>query len=199
LSYYIRVLGTNSSTIPLHRLREISKPALLEGNEDEDGWNKLLLSHASGAEIAIIEKNSAIEGELGAEEIQEFMEEVAAYKPDSAAAWLRSYLPGVKVIYAFQLLSGTDIDDGWSLLHNVYGEIKNQACGISQADGEGFSNEDGHSILWQFSDTVTGAWNCAVLTENREWKSFEMDLENLEHREAFWRSEVPQGAKLIEP
>jgi len=45
----------------------------------------------SGQEIAIIEKNPVVEGQLGADELQEFMEEVADCKPESAARWLVQY------------------------------------------------------------------------------------------------------------
>jgi len=195
--YYIRVLGTDPKPISLEGLREAAPPATLEAEEsDEEGWVQLTLSHKSGVEIAIIERNPVVEGELGAEEIQEFIEEVSEYKPDSAAAWLRSYLATVKVIYAFQLLDGTDLEDGWTILHRVYGEIKSHAGGITQADGEGFSNEAGYTILWQFNDTATGSWSASVLNSEGNWVDFQMDLGDQAQREAFWRGEVPAGARL---
>lgn len=116
----------------------------------------LTLRHKSGQEIAVIERNPVSEGELGADELQEFLDEVPHHKPDSAAAWLQKYLPTVKVIYAFQLLGGTDVDDGWTPLHRLYQAIWSHAGGILQADGEGFSNEEGYTILWQFAESVTG-------------------------------------------
>jgi hypothetical protein len=36
---------------------------------------------------------------------------------------------------------------------------------IIQADGEGFTNEDGYHIVWQFSDSVSGPWNMGVLQD----------------------------------
>jgi hypothetical protein len=196
LGYYIRVLGKNPAPIPLETLRSIAEPALLEGEDKGTDWNELVLSHKSGTEIAIIEKNLVIDGELGAEELEEFVEEISDYKPDSAARWLKSYLPTVKVIYAFQILEGTEEEDGWTLLHKIFGEIKRLAGGITQADGEGFSNEEGYTILWQFSEQVTGSWNVGVLDQNDSWVHFEIDLGDLSHREAFWRGEVPAGVKL---
>ena len=140
MGYYIRVLGKNLGDIPLDKLREASHPAVLHISEGNgDSWQQLTLSHNSGQEIAIIEKNPVVEGQLGAEELREFVDEVPHYKPESAATWLQRYLPTVKVIYAFQLLKGTDVSDGWSQLHRLYSAVWNHAGGILQADGEGCS------------------------------------------------------------
>ena len=174
-------------------------PSLLESDEGVSGseWSALILKHRSGTPIAAIEKNPVVEGTLGFDELREFVDEVSYYKPDSAAAWLQDYLNGVKTIYAFQLMSGTEIDDGFALVHRVYEAIWSHAGGILQADQEGFTNERGNTILWQFSDHVTGEWNAAVLGPNGQWIDFEMDLGNRAHRESFWRGEMPAGAKLL--
>lgn len=151
MGYYIRVLGKNLGNIPLEQLREVVQPAVLSVSEGgSDAWEELTLSHKSGQDIAIIEKNPVVEGQLGADELQEFIDEVSHCKPEAAAAWLRHYLPSVRVIYAFQLLDGTDVDDGWTLLHLLHGTVWKHAGGILQADGEGFSDEDGYTVLWQF-------------------------------------------------
>ncbi len=196
MGYYIRVLGKKLS-IPLDQLREAAKPALLQISEGDGGaWEQLTLSHKSGQEIAIVERNPVIEGQLGADELREFIDEVSRYKPETASTWLQQYLPNVKVIYAFQLLGGTDADDGWSPLHRLYGAVWKCAGGILQADGEGFSDEDGFTILWQFSNKATGKWNVGVLKDDR-WLHFEMDLGNEQHRTAFLSGRVPDGVKML--
>ena len=198
MGYYIRVLGKNSAHIPLQELRASALPALIEVDEDSsDTWDQAVLKHASGQEIAVIEKNPVMQGQLGADEIQEFLEEISLHRPESAVAWLQAYLPTVKVIYAFQLLNGTDVNDGWASLHRVYNAVWNVAGGILQADGEGFSNEDGFTILWQFGERAAGAWNVGILVDGNRWVNFEIDLGNQQHREAFWRGEVPPGVKLL--
>jgi hypothetical protein len=198
MGYYIRVLAAKADEIPIGVLREAAKPAVLEiATGSDDSWSELILSHESGDEIAIIERNPVVDGELGAEELEEFLDEVTDCKPDSGAAWLKQYLPTVKVVYAFQLLAGTEIDDGWTPLHSVHAKVWNLAGGILQSDGEGFSNADGYTILWQFSESVSGPWNCAVLNGDGEWVKFEIDLASLEQREAFQSGQVPDGAKLI--
>ena len=183
--------------VTLDQLRETAKPAILSISEgDGDTCEQLTLSHKSGQEIAIVEKNPVVEGQLGADELQEFIGEVSHCKPEAAVAWLQHYLPSVKVIYAFQLLDGTDVNDGWTPLHRLHGTVWKHAGGILQADGEGFSDEDGYTILWQFSDRATGEWNMGVLNEGR-WVHFEMDLGNAQHREAFLSGQVPDGAKVL--
>lgn len=196
MGYYIRVLGKKLDNIPLEQLRLVSQPAVLHSDEESDAWEQITLSHKSGLEIAVIEKNPVAAGQLGADELQEFIDEVSDYKPESAATWLKQYLPGIKVIYAFQLLHGTDVEDGWSPLHRLYNAVWEHAGGILQADGEGFSDEDGYTILWQFSDGVTGKWNVGLLKDGG-WIHFEMDLGNEQHRKAFLGGQVPDGAKVI--
>jgi hypothetical protein len=197
MGYYIRVLGTKLNAVPLDELRVAAQPADIKISEgSSDAWEQLTLSHKSGQEIAIIEKNPVAEGQLGADELQEFIDEVPHYRPESASTWLQEYLSGVKVIYAFQLLGGTDVDDGWSPLHRVYDAVWKQVGGILQADGEGFCNEEGFTILWQFADDANGKWSVGVL-KDRQWIHFEMDLGNEQHRKAFLSGQVPYGARVL--
>ena len=79
-------------------------------------------------------------------------------QPESALKWLQDYLPAVKVIYALQLLSGTDVDDGWTPLNSLRNAWWDHAGGILQADGEGFNNEKRFRILWQFPENACGPW-----------------------------------------
>jgi hypothetical protein len=197
VGYYIRVLGTSLANVPLHQLKTSAHPALIEADsEGGKDWQQFVLKHADGPEIAAVERNLVEDGELGAEELQEFLDEVQFHRPDSAARWLKEYFPRVKVICAFQLLSGTDLKDGWSQLHKVYNTVWSVAGGILQADGEGFSNEEGYTILWQFGESATGSWNVGVLVDSR-WVHFEIDLGNSQHRESFWNGKVPAGAKIL--
>src|SRR6202167_2036944 len=106
MGYCIRVLGKKHDNIPLEELRQVSQPAVLH-SEEGDAWKQLILAHKSEQEIAVIEKNPVSEGRLGADELQEFIDEIPHCEPVSAATWLQQYLPSVRVIYAFQLLNGT--------------------------------------------------------------------------------------------
>jgi hypothetical protein len=118
----------------------------LETGADDD-WTQVILAHKDGPEIAAIQRDAASSNDLVSEEIDEFLEDIADCKPASAAAWLAKYLPTVKTIYAFQLLSGTDVKNGWEFLGKVKDSIFTQVGGILQADGEGFSDEEGSHTL----------------------------------------------------
>jgi hypothetical protein len=100
------------------------------------------------------------------------------------------------VYRAAPLLSGTDYKNGWDILEVVRSAISSHAPSISQADLEGFSNEQGFHILWQFSDSAHGQWNMGVLRDG-QWVHFEMDLGNHDHRNAFFIGEVPRGCEEL--
>jgi hypothetical protein len=198
MGYYTRVLSKRADFPTLAELQAVlatSRPDVeLEGDDEGPGWTELVLSHRDEPEIAVIERNAITEGSLGASEIGEMLEEIRGGQPASAARWLASYLSEVKTIYAFQHLSGTDTRQGDEALRLISEAIWGRGQAILQADGEGFSNEDGHHILWQFSDTVSGPWSMAVLEGDR-WVQFEMDLDNQAHRAAFLAGRVPPGVQ----
>jgi hypothetical protein len=199
VGYYTRVLSKRPDC-PAHGelvklLEDDGRDATLSVEEgDAAEWTSLLLSHEDGTEIAAVERNVVAPGALGAEEIAEFIESVADCKPSSAAAWLASYLADVKIIYAFQHLSGTRKNEGDEVLRAVSHGIWARGDAILQADYEGFTNEDGYHILWQFSDDVSGSWWMAVLQDG-EWLRFEMELGDREQRAAFFEERIPPGVK----
>jgi len=189
MGFYIRVLGQRLSDIPLAELRAAACPAVIE-TDGSGEWEEFTLRHGDGTAIAVVERNPVAERELGGDELKEFLEDLPHFWPQSSVDWLREYLPSVRVIYSFQLLSGTECNDGWTPPHGVYEFVWQHAGGILQADGEGFSNEAGYTILWQFTESASGPWNAALLTD-RKWENFEMDLGNPHHREAFLAGRVP--------
>lgn len=200
MGYYIRVLSTSADWIPLSELQSALAMDKLRATLSaeagaSDDWTQLVLSHADGREIASIERSLVEDGSLGSDELAEFADEVADCKPANAAKWLLDYFPRVLCIYTFQVLSGTNHKNGWEILGTVKNRIWSFAPSIIQADGEGFTNEDGYHILWQFSDSVDGDWWMGVLRDG-QWKDFQMDLGNRKHREIFFQGQIPDGAKL---
>ena len=67
---------------------------------------------------------------------------------------------------------------------------------ILQADNEGFTNEEGFHIVWQFSDSVSGPWNMGILQDGT-WYHFKMDLGDPDHRAAFLNGEVPEDLTAV--
>ena len=84
-----------------------------------------------------------------------------------------------------------------AILGTAKDAIFQQVGGIIQADYEGFTEETGHQILWQFSNSVQGPWWMAVLRDG-EWVRFQMELGNRKHRAAFLKGEVPDGVRMQE-
>ncbi len=202
MGYYTRVLSTNAACIHVSALRAALSDAGHGGTieveaGDSSDWTELVLRHPDGVEIAAIERNPVAKGSLGAEEIKEFCSEVAEAEPRSAVEWLQRFLPKVKCIYAFQHLSGADKQAGFEMLSAVRNMLWASAPAIIQADGEGFSNEAGYSILWQFSDSVTGSWWMGLLQDDT-WVHFEMDLGNRRQRDAFRKGRIPKGVRYAD-
>lgn len=170
----------------------------IDPTEQPGKWTILYISNADGKALAKLERNAVIEGELGQEELDEFKEDIQYYKPTSAVKWLTNYLDKVKVIYAFQMLNEAFEDGNFEVVSNIKAKIWNKTKGILQADNEGFSNEDGYHILWQFSDNVSGDWSCAVLNSFGGWDTFIMDLKDKTQRTEFQNGKVPKNAKRLQ-
>lgn len=201
MSYYTRVLSKLEEFPPLDELAQFIRAEhpgfklTIESGVEED-WESLLLSSNDDVEVAVIERNPVADGSVGQDEIAEFIEDTHDCKPESGVQWLADYLAEVKTVYAFQHLQGSDIEDGGNALHALRSAIWERGDAIIQADGEGFTNEDGYHIVWQFSDSVSGPWNMAVLQEET-WHHFRMDLGDPDHRDAFLRGEVPDDLVTV--
>jgi hypothetical protein len=201
LAYYTRVLTKQEDFPSFEELADLiraehptCKLTIEEGDEEE--WNTLLLSGDDEDEIALIERNPVIDGSIGQDEIADLLEETQDCKPESGVAWLHDYLVEVKTIYAFQHLLGADSEEGSAALHTLRSALWERGEAIIQADLEGFTNEEGHHIVWQFSDSVSGPWSMAVLQEG-SWHHFDMDLGDPDHREAFLNGEVPPDVSSV--
>lgn len=195
MSYYTRVLSKDEEFPSFEELAQLVRDAhpdfkltIEEGTEEE--WEVLLLSGNDEVEVALIERNPVTEGSMGQDEIAEFMEEIQDRKPRSGVQWLEDYLASVRTIYAFQHLQGSETEEGGNALHALRSSLWERGDAIIQADGEGFTNEDGYHIVWQFSDSVSGPWNMGVLQDG-VWHHFTMDLGDPDHRAAFLRGAVP--------
>ena len=202
MGYYTRVLSKDevfpSFDELVHALAEHHSTYVLSVEDgSEQDWESLLLSGSDGSEVALIERNPVSEGSFGQDEIAEFLEEIQDCKPESGVEWLRDYLPEVKTVYAFQHLQGADTEEGGNALHALRSAIWERGDAIIQADLEGFTDEDGYHILWQFSDSVSGPWNMGVLQDGT-WHHFRMDLGDPAHRSAFLNGEIPSDVSIIQ-
>jgi len=206
VSYHTRVLSKDDEFPSLDELSQRLRAdhpdyrlTMEEGSLDESGeeeWESLLLSGTDGVEVAILERNPVYDGSVGQDEIADFLEDLYEAKPESNVEWLKEYLESVKTIYAFQHLQGTETVDGSNALHALRTALWERGEAILQADLEGFTNEEGYHIVWQFSDTVSGPWNMAVLQDGT-WLHFSMDLGDPDHRAAFLSGEAPSDVATV--
>jgi hypothetical protein len=200
MGYYIRVFGKKDPDIPisiLHtKLKEFQVSITIESGVN-DSWELITISDKDGNEIVQIERNTIYGDSLGRDELIEFEKEIENCRPRSAVEWLMLFFKNVNVIYAFQIFDFSEHTKGWEIIGLIKNFIMNITQGITQADYEGFSNEDGYHILWQFSDNVEGDWYMAVLNPSNEWINFKMDLGNIAHRAAFMDGKIPKGITPI--
>ncbi|MDR3410299.1 MAG: hypothetical protein P4L87_05025, partial [Formivibrio sp.] len=195
MAYYTRVLSKDEEFPAFEELAQLIRAehpefrlTIEEGSEEE--WNALLLSGIDEVEVAVIERNTVMEGSVGQDEIADFIEDLQDCRPKSGVQWLEDYLTSVRTIYAFQHLQGSETMDGGNALHALRSALWERGDAIIQADGEGFTNVEGYHIVWQFADSVSGPWNMGVLQDG-VWHHFTMDLGDPDHRAAFMRGAVP--------
>lgn len=201
MAYYTRVLTKQEDLVSFDDLAQfiqtehpLCKLTVEEGDAAE--WSSLLLSTEDEIEIALIERNPVFDGSVGQDEIADFIEDLRDCKPESGVQWLTEYLGEVRTIYAFQHLQGAETVDGGNALHGLRSLLWERGDAILQADGEGFTNEDGYHIVWQFSDSVSGPWKMGIYKDEL-WHAFTMDLGDPDHREAFLNGEVPPDVAEI--
>ncbi len=202
MEYYTRVLSKDEEFPAFDELAQFIraehpdfKLGIEEGSEEE--WETLLLSGNDDVEVALIERSPVADGSLGQDDIADFIEETQDCMPESGVQWLAEYLTEVKTIYAFQHLQGSDTEEGGNVLHALRSALWERGDAIIQADNEGFTNEDGYHIIWQFSDSVSGPWNMGV-PQDSTWHHFKMDLGDPDHRAAFLNGEVPDDLSTVQ-
>jgi hypothetical protein len=202
MAYYTRVLSKDEEFPSFDELAESIRDRhpgfklTIESGEDEE-WETLLLSGDDEVEVAVIERNPVATGSTGQDEIADFLEDIQDCKPESGVEWLTEYLDEVKTVYAFQHLQGSETEEGGNVLHALRSALWERGDAIIQADNEGFTNEEGFHIVWQFSDSVSGPWNMGVYKDDL-WHHFKMDLGDPDHRAAFLEGEVPDDLTAVQ-
>ena len=200
MSYFIRVLGTADPDVhPDHIKDALARQGLeaqLDVDDDDEpaGWRVINVKNSEGLELLQIERNPVVAGRLGMAELTEFRGFIQQHQPVSAVQWLQRYFDGVAVIYAFEVLSAASAGNNFEIVSAIRTAIWDRTGGILQNDNEGFTNEDGFHILWQFDDDATGDKYCAVLDADGSWIRFRMDLGDPFQRMAFLGGELPQTA-----
>ncbi|HLI93619.1 MAG TPA: hypothetical protein VKU83_08420 [Puia sp.] len=195
MGHFIRVLGIYDDKI---RPEELENALADDGlvarlAPDRENWGLIEVESEDGALLTQIERNIVFPGCLAQAELDEFRALIRAHQPLSAVQWLDNYFDRIKVIYAFRIMDAALLDDNYEIISTLRRAIWGKTGGLLQNDLEGFSNDEGYHILWQFPDDITGDKYCAVL-DNGTWVKFRMDLSDPFQRMAFWAGEVPTMA-----
>ncbi len=108
MGHYVRILGTQDPDISVDELISALKEDNLRAqfelldSEQSNKWTILEVANSKGEALVQIERNPVIEGELGREELDEFIEEIEDEKPASAVTWLTNTLRKSKLFTLFK-------------------------------------------------------------------------------------------------
>lgn len=204
MTTYVRVLTPQAKPISADRLRaglsalkRDDLTLVVDETEDDADWTAIVAYTAAGEAVGLLTRDALSDREsLAKEELEDFAEELREALPASGAAWVRAYLKRVQTIYAVQLMAAAYTEAGEGGPGAMLEAIRAEVGGIIQADDEGFSNEDGAQIVWQYDDDASGPWLAAVLGPDKNWLTFEMDLGDRAHRQAFQEGRVPNGVEV---
>lgn len=190
MAYYMR-LFTKSRSQPsvgeLHAAIEATTgvaPVLAIEPGVELNWNQLVVCTPSGRQVCVLERNSRGDG-LFEEELGECKDELLDCAPRRGVEWVLQFLDAACATYAVRFLEAGFEDGVQPSPSGVLASLKSILGGIIQADAEGFTNEEGYSVVWQFSDKATGKWNFAVLEDDGLWRTVSFDLSDDQQRQAF--------------
>ncbi len=186
----IRVLTESDNVPSLAELRTVLGPEveIVVRSGEETQWSELVLRHKGGAEIASVVR------EASDQEREALLAGINGARPERGAEWLKHYLSHVKVIYAMQPLEGAEVQNEWSAVLRAQAYFWKKFGGILQADNEGYSNQDGYHVLWQFNGPQQGELEAAVMDDAGRWQGFVMDMGDPVQVAAFQQGEVPAGA-----
>lgn len=197
MTYDIRLFSQSAHAVSVLQLQSALEDCRFEVVDGDDAvWTQLLVTSNYGDEICMIERASR---RFMAKEIDSLRAELDESSPRSAALWTDAYLEKSRVLYGCRYLSFGFSSVFAPIPVSVVWAIQTIAgSGIVHAEGQGFSNEDGYQITWEFSDRARGLRQMAVLSDGGRWQPFEMDLSDDEQRASFRAGQRPLGVDLLE-
>ena len=201
MSYYVRLFTPSETVIPLSSLRpalrEIDPMArvIVEVGDDEQ-WTELFVRVGAdeSGDVCTVERLPV--GEHGGRtEIKESKYDISEARPESSRRWVEAYLDKCKTVYVIEMLVRDAATPAGAVFQALRNALWDQLGGIFQADPEGFTNDDGYHILWQFTYRAVGPRWMALPDGNGGWARFEMNLDDAQQRYAFLAGKVPDGVK----
>ena len=181
MAYYTRVLSKDEEFPAFEELALFVRTehpeyrlTIEEGSEEE--WESLLLVGTDEVEVALVERYEVYDGSAGQDEISDLIEDLYDVKPGErrgVAQELISKRCGRRFMRS-SICRGWETEDGGNALHGLRARLWERGDAILQADNEGFTNEEGFHIVWQFSDSVFRAWEYGRLQGRYEQSTLKM-------------------------
>jgi hypothetical protein len=127
-------------------------------------WDCILVADGDQKYLCEIERNRRGADTIFDEELAEFLDTLGSALPRSGAEWVADYLRSAQTIYAARYLEAAFelAEDDHPGPADILWAIEKKLGGILQADGEGFTNEEGYTVVWDFKDDANGPWWVAV-------------------------------------
>ncbi|HLO03924.1 MAG TPA: hypothetical protein VK191_12520 [Symbiobacteriaceae bacterium] len=196
MSYFLRILSPSAQPISALPVIQRLKAQQLSGiglacTGDQSAWTSLLIRHGQeGSVIAEVERLLVRPGSPGEQELSRLIRVAELAQPLSASAWLSSLLPSVQTVWGINLYAGLNEPGGWEALGAVKDAIWGAVGGIQYVTDEGFTNEEGYQVTWEFPPDATGTWWMAMMKEGA-WSRFEADRGNPLHKALFESGRIP--------
>ncbi len=195
MAYYVRLLSPSEKVIPFSEIVKQGNSIKLVSGTDI-AWLKMEIYEPAYALISVLERDLITPGSLGENTLAKLRESIDNSYPINAREWVKNYLPKVKTIFSFHLISKDIVKEGWLTLGRIQNLLKDTLGGIIQADNEGFYNEDGDYILWQMYEGANGTIPAAILDDKGVWIPYQLKLNNKNAIERFKQGILPERGFL---
>ena len=162
-------------------------------------WRQIHVKYPDGSWSFDFERYTVGGSGKWAEDLDFFRGWLGVVEPAVNTQWLTQYLTRVQTVYMFRCASSAPAGT-LDLVNEIVDSLRHDDenvgghSGLLYAEGEGWSNEGGQHLTWEFSDRATGLWWMA-LSCDEGWTVFQVELGNREHRSAFKAGKVPTGVE----
>jgi hypothetical protein len=159
----MRFYGIKDEPISVDKIANWLQTAFIDGeieSEEEEkpgSWSTLTLYLDNGEAVVEIEKLCAPDEEF-VDAIQDtvrfLLDDKEPVKPASAVKWLCQFMGRVKVLYEFRPMLAVTTDEGWQIFNEVWTNLRHTLTGIVHLQDEGFTNEEGAQITWEYPENA---------------------------------------------
>ncbi|MDY0132009.1 MAG: hypothetical protein RBR53_05000 [Desulforegulaceae bacterium] len=201
MSYLTRLFCPGKKRISAQALKKgiANEPLgkLLNFEDEKTNTNNQIIIRKKNLELLIIIELLPQENQEDKLKLKNIIEYSKTKLPGKNMKWVKKYISKSKYIYEFIPLFDFRTEKDFEILTLIQREAWVYSRGIFQFFGEGFTNESGDLVLWDYPFSITGKRFAAIKDFTKRWKTFEMTLESLSQRKYFFKGKVPKHSKLI--